>query len=165
MRIAGIVRDSIVDGVGVRDVIFFQGCLHHCLDCHNPHTWNMKQGEPVLVSDIMEMLENSTNDVTISGGEPLLQLEDLLNLVRGLREFNGKPIWLYTGFTYEEIPFFIWEMLSKYVDVVVDGKFVKDLADTNLQFRGSSNQRIIDLKKTVIEQKIIEWEDSYGKEE
>ena len=165
MRIAGIVRDSIVDGVGVRDVIFFQGCMHHCEGCHNPHTWNMKQGEPVLVSDIMEMLEASTNDVTISGGEPLLQLEDLLNLVRGLREFNGKHIWLYTGFTFEEIPFFIWEILSKYIDVVVDGKFVKDLADTNLQFRGSSNQRIIDLKKTVIEQKIIEWEDSYGKEE
>jgi anaerobic ribonucleoside-triphosphate reductase activating protein len=164
MRIAGIVRDSIVDGVGVRDVIFLQGCMHHCEGCHNPHTWNTEQGEPALVSDIMEMLETSTNDVTISGGEPLLQLEDVLNLMRGLREFNGKRIWLYTGFTYEELPLFIWEILSKYVDVVVDGKFVKELADTNLKFRGSSNQRLIDLPKTVIEQKIILWEDSYEKE-
>lgn len=164
MRIAGIVRDSIVDGVGVRDVIFFQGCKHHCEGCHNPHTWNMEQGELLLVDEVIELLANSTNDVTISGGEPLLQIEDVVWLTRKLKLLYGKHIWLYTGFTFEEIPLFIWELLARYVDVVVDGKFIKELADTNLQFRGSSNQRIIDLKKSVIEQKVIEWEDSYEKE-
>lgn len=161
MRIAGIVRDSITDGVGIRDVIFLQGCMHHCEGCHNPHTWNIEQGDEISGDELIELLDNSNNDITISGGEPLLQLEELMSFIAEMNALKGKKFWLYTGFTFEEIPFFIWEMLSKFVDVVVDGKFVKDLADTSLKFRGSSNQRLIDLPKTVIEQKIILWEDSY----
>lgn len=164
MRIAGIVRDSIVDGVGIRDVIFLQGCNHHCEGCHNPHTWNREQGECVSKYELLDLLSNSTNDVTISGGEPLLQIEDVVWLTRVLKLIYGKHIWIYTGFTYEEIPHFIWELLARYVDVVVDGKFIKELADTTLLFRGSSNQRLIDLPKTVIEQKIVLWEDNYEKE-
>ena len=161
MRIAGIVRDSVVDGVGIRDVIFLQGCNHYCEGCHNPHTWNREQGEQVSVRDTIKLFNNSRNDITISGGEPFLQLEEMYLFMRVMYKWYGKRFWLYTGYTFEEIPRSLWELLSEYVDVVVDGKFVKALADTNLKFRGSSNQRLIDLPKTVIEQKIIEWEDSY----
>jgi anaerobic ribonucleoside-triphosphate reductase activating protein len=103
---------------------------------------------------------NSENDITISGGEPLLQLGEVIAFMRTMNQHYGKRFWLYTGFTYEEIPQCIREELAKYVDVLVDGKFIKELADTSLLFRGSSNQRLIDLGESVKQNKIILWEDN-----
>lgn len=156
MRIAGIVRDSIVDGEGIRDVVFFQGCNHQCEGCHNPDTWKLGGGYQTNVATIIQELSNSSNDVTISGGEPFLQYRDLVRLCRQLSEV-GKSIWLYTGRTVN-LGNPVYHVLSQYVDVIVDGKFVEKLKDSDLLFRGSSNQRIIDLPKSVDHGEIILWE-------
>ena len=156
MRVAGIVRDSIVDGVGIRDVIFLQGCSHHCKGCHNPQTWKYNCGEFKTVTELVKELSKSTNDVTISGGEPLDQYIEVINLAKELK-LQGKHLWLYTGYTVD-LKSTLYYILSQYVDVVVDGEFIEELKDSNLLFRGSSNQRLVDLPKSIAEQKIVLWE-------
>lgn len=158
MRIAGIVRDSIVDGPGVRDVIFTQGCPHHCSGCHNQNTWDMNGGEVRLSGSILRELSDSQNDITISGGEPLSQWSALLRLLELINEQTDKRVWLYTGYTVDLNQNF-YKVLARYVDVIVDGKFVEELKDPNLLFRGSSNQRLVDIKASVECGEIIEWEE------
>lgn len=157
MRIAGIVRDSIVNGEGIRDVVFFQGCNKQCEGCHNPDTWDYEGGCVRNSEVVAEELAGSSNDVTISGGEPLDQFLDLAVLCDRIKK-QGKSIWLYTGYTVQPTKH-IYKLLSEYVDVVVDGRYVEEFKDPNLLFRGSSNQRIIDLPKSVKEGKIILWEE------
>lgn len=150
MRLAGILRDSIVDGEGIRDVIFFQGCEHHCPGCHNTQTWQLDGGMEISTGAIANALKNSTNDVTISGGDPLLQPIALLSLCRQLR-LQGKTIWLYTGYRFEDRSIEYWDSLMRWgVVALVDGRFEKDRADPKLKFRGSSNQRILNLRASVI---------------
>ena len=158
MRIAGIVRDSIVDGIGIRDVIFFQGCAHKCKGCHNKQTWNYDGGFERTTASIIKELSNSSNDITISGGEPLDQFDSLIRLLEVIRKFTNKRVWLYTGHTVV-LGKHLYQQLAQYVDVIVDGKFIEELKDSNLRFRGSSNQRLIDLPKSVKEQKIVLWEE------
>jgi anaerobic ribonucleoside-triphosphate reductase activating protein len=157
MRIAGIVRDSIVDGIGVRDVVFFQGCGKRCKGCHNPDTWDYMGGCHRFIGDVAMELSDSSNNVTISGGEPFDQFEDLLELCRMLSE-QDKKIWVYTGNVVDPTKR-IYQRLARYVDVIVDGRFVEDKKDCNLRFRGSSNQRLINLPMSVVMGEIIEWED------
>lgn len=157
MRIAGIVRDSIVDGLGVRDVIFVQGCSKQCKGCHNPDTWDYNGGCHRFIGDIVDELSDSSNDVTISGGEPLDQFDDLLELCRMLFE-QGKRIWVYTGNVVDPTKL-MYMRLARYVDVIVDGRFIEEKKDSDLLFRGSSNQRIINLTLSVVLGEIIEWED------
>jgi anaerobic ribonucleoside-triphosphate reductase activating protein len=157
MRIAGIVRDSIVNGEGVRDVVFFQGCGKRCKGCHNPDTWDYNGGCHRFIGDVVKELSDSSNNVTISGGEPIDQFEDLLELCRMLSE-EGKTIWVYTGNVVDPTKS-IYAKLARYVDVIVDGRFVEELKDPDLKFRGSSNQRIINLPLSVVLGEIIEWED------
>lgn len=159
MRLAGIVLDSIVDGPGIRDVIFLQGCGHHCEGCHNPQTWDYNGGYHMFANQVFEELRESDNDITISGGEPLDQYKSLISFLELIKTKTNKKVWLYTGNTID-LNQFIYTFLARYVDVIVDGKFVKELKDDNLLFRGSSNQRIIDLKKSVNANKIIEWCDT-----
>lgn len=158
MRIAGIVRDSIVDGPGVRDVIFTQGCPHHCSGCHNQNTWDMNGGEVRLSGSILRELSDSQNDITISGGEPLSQWSALLRLLELINEQTDKRVWLYTGYTVDLNQNF-YKVLARYVDVIVDGKFIEELKDPDLLFRGSSNQRLVDIKASVECGEIIEWEE------
>ena len=158
MRIAGIVRDSIVDGIGIRDVVFLQGCNHHCKGCHNHQTWNYDGGEEWFYVDVVNELSDSDNDITISGGEPLDQWLDLKMLLRLINKTTNKRVWLYTGYTMD-ITHAWFNYLATVVDVVVDGEFIEELKDPDLLFRGSSNQRIIDMKKSVKENRIVEWED------
>lgn len=160
MRLAGIVRDSIVDGPGIRDVIFVQGCGRHCEGCHNKQTWDYDGGEYWSTTSIMNELSDSSNDITISGGEPLDQFDALLRLLKRIRYTTNKRVWLYTGNTMKEPISSVYKTLFYYVDVIVDGHFIEELKDPNLLFRGSSNQRIIDLNKSVKADKIIEWEES-----
>lgn len=159
MKLAGIVRDSIVDGEGIRDVIFFQGCKHRCEGCHNPTTWNWNGGNEVDETDVVKELSDSSNDITISGGDPMLQFPSLLRMLHSITTTSTKRVWIYTGYTFEEIPMAMWHMLTHYaVDVVVDGRYEKDKRDTSLAFRGSSNQRLIDLKKSVLSESVVLWE-------
>lgn len=158
MRISGIIKNSVVNGIGVRDVIFLQGCQHYCKGCHNPQTWNLNGGEEMGVIEIDRLLYSSPNDITLSGGEPLLQYDEIIWLMEYFNKYRKKRFWIYTGFRYEEIPPHMLEEMSKYVDVLVDGRFEEDKKDLKLQFRGSSNQRLINLPQSVKYGKVILWE-------
>lgn len=162
MRIAGLIRDSLVNGRGLRDVIFIQGCPHHCEGCQNPHTWNPNGGTEMTVDEIANELKDSSNNITLSGGEPFMNKTQLLDLVFKINEeFPTKTIWIYTGYKLEELSPWVLAVLSmRNVEVIVDGEFVEDLKDSNLQYRGSSNQRLIDLQRSYREDKIILWEDT-----
>lgn len=162
MRIAGIVRDSIVDGIGIRDTIFFQGCPHRCKGCHNPQTWGYDGGEEMSAQETLDLLSNSSNDITISGGEPLEQFKDLIQLLGLIKQHTNKKVWLYTGYVFNfelSADKELLSFLSNYVDVLIDGRFVDTLTG-DYRFKGSSNQRLIDLPKSVKENKIILWEDN-----
>lgn len=162
MEVAGIINNSVVNGVGIRDVLFLQGCQHHCKGCHNPRTWNLRGGEHYEIEELANKFVLSHNPITISGGEPILQYEELMLFLQRVNMNQNKRFWLYTGFRYEELPYYMLKALSNYVDVMVDGPFEEDKKDLTLQFRGSWNQRLIDLPKSVAANDIILWEDKHG---
>lgn len=141
MRIAGTIKASVVDGPGLRYVIFVQGCPHHCKGCHNPQTWDAAGGYEVSPEDIIKNIPASLSGVTFSGGEPFEQQGDLIRIA-DWAHMNGMNVWCYTGYLYEKIK---GENLAKAVDVIIDGPFVQELKCSNLPFRGSSNQKIIRL--------------------
>ncbi|MDR0648915.1 MAG: anaerobic ribonucleoside-triphosphate reductase activating protein [Synergistaceae bacterium] len=151
MRIAGIVRESIVDGPGIRYVVFTQGCPHACQGCHNPLTHDPAGGYEIspdeLASDFLRETEANPllSGLSISGGEPLLQAKDLLPLAKAARK-AGLGLWLYTGYTIEEIAEAgdaCHKELLKMTDVLVDGRFDLSLRTLEDGFVGSSNQRVI----------------------
>lgn len=149
IRIAGIVDDSIVDGEGVRLTVFTQGCPHHCHGCHNPQTWNLTGGHEIDTEEIVQKLKANPllSGITFSGGEPFLQPAPLAEIARAAHKL-GLDVWSYTGFTLEELKkrTDVQQLLNE-VDVLVDGPYVEALRDLTLRFRGSSNQRIIDLNE------------------
>ena len=149
LKILTTYKETIVDGVGLRYSLYFAGCSHACPGCHNEYSWNPNHGN-TLTYEILEKIANEINGnalldgITISGGDPLFNPVDMLKVLKFLKEKTGKNIWLYTGYTIEQIR--CDELRKKcleYVDVLVDGRFVKELYDPKIKFRGSSNQRII----------------------
>lgn len=159
---ADLQIDSIVDGEGIRTVIWTQGCSHNCPLCHNPSTHSFTDGELVDVIEVIERLEDLTGQdgVTFSGGDPMFQPEACSILAKKVHEL-GMNVWAYTGFTYEDLikskNKHIMEFLKE-IDVLIDGKFEIDKKSMDLLFRGSSNQRIIDVKKSLDLDKIILYE-------
>lgn len=157
MRILDIVPGTSVDGPGLRTAIYFAGCEHKCPGCHNPQSWDFDGGQDMSVDEIMAVVIENDFDVTFTGGDPLYSVETILPLAREIRRI-GKGIWCYTGFRYEEIVSHPrMRELMEYIDVLVDGPFVESLRDVHLLFRGSSNQRLIDLHKSTPDS-IVEWE-------
>jgi anaerobic ribonucleoside-triphosphate reductase activating protein len=158
MKVMNIIHDSVVDGEGLRTVIFFAGCPHFCKGCHNPRSWNIHNGTEMSVEEVVEeAASNPLTDVTLSGGEPFFQAEEVCKVAKQLKEL-GKNIWIYTGFTFEQLlasrdPY-IHELLGC-CDVLVDGPFILAERDLTLPFRGSRNQRIIDLTKKGREEKKV----------
>lgn len=144
-KVLDIIRGTTVDGPGFRTSIYLAGCSHRCPGCHNPQSWDPENGIEMTLDEIMKIVKEEEFDVTLSGGDPLYNPEGAILLAKTIKE-AGFGLWLYTGYTIEEIR--DSETLCailKYVDAVVDGPFIQDLSDTDLQFRGSSNQRIIKL--------------------
>lgn len=146
--IANIVECSVVDGVGLRDVIYCSYCTHGCKGCHNEKYWKLESGTKTDVHDIYDKL-NSICNVSYVGGEPMLQADGYIELSRLIKQNTNKTIWLWSGFTYEEIirDEKMSELLS-YCDVLIDGRFEISNFDRNKKWAGSSNQRVIDLVKT-----------------
>lgn len=146
MRIHGITYPDINNGLGCRVTLWVSGCIHHCKGCHNSETWDFNSGRAFTDKDktkLFEILDKPyIKGLTLSGGDPLCSYNDILNLVKEVKEkFPTKDIWLFSGFTMDEIKNNYNEILQ-YIDVIVDGKYVKELKDTSLKFRGSSNQNI-----------------------
>lgn len=142
-RILKIIRGTTVDGPGFRTSVYFAGCSHRCQGCHNPQSWDFDGGEEMGIDDIMKVVREEDFDVTLSGGDPLYQPEFVKELV-GRIKAEGHTVWIYTGFTWEEIE--NEDTLRNAVndaEAVVEGRFVESLRDTSLYFRGSANQRII----------------------
>ncbi|WP_083378164.1 anaerobic ribonucleoside-triphosphate reductase activating protein [Leptotrichia massiliensis] len=149
LRLLMTYKETIVDGEGLRYSLYFAGCSHACPSCHNEYSWNPKHGN-VLTYDKLEEIAKEINEntlldgITISGGDPLFNPADMLKVLKFLKEKTKKNIWLYTGYTLEQVQEDeLRRKCLEYVDVLVDGRFVKELYDPNLKFRGSSNQRII----------------------
>ena len=153
VKVSGIVGNSIVDGKGLRMAVFTQGCPHHCEGCHNPQTHDFSEGYFEDVSTILEKLRKDplTKGVTLSGGEPFCQADPLIELCKQVRLMK-KDIWAYSGYTYEQL---LGDITAKskelltLVDVLVDGKFEIEQRDLLLNFKGSHNQRIIDVQKSL----------------
>lgn len=147
MRIIKIVEGTSVDGPGLRTSIYFAGCAHACPGCHNPQTWDFASGENIAIEDVIKTVLYNGFDVTFTGGDPFYQAEAIVPLAKTIRD-AGLGIWSYTGFTFEQLLASddkdMHELL-RLTDVLVDGPFVQSLRDTTLLFRGSANQRLIDV--------------------
>lgn len=163
ISLSGITGDSIVDGPGLRLTIFTQGCLHHCPGCHNPQTHDPEGGSWADTEDILAVAaENPLLDgITLSGGDPFLQPVPCLALAEGAHKI-GLNVWTYTGYTWEAL---LEEndteklALLKETDVLVDGPFLLAERSLELRFCGSRNQRLIDVKKSLAEGKVVLWEE------
>ena len=165
IRLAGIAYESLVNGPGMRRVYFSQGCRHNCEGCFNPDTHDFNGGEELDMDELIEdALDNPLlKGITFSGGDPLERAEEFAYMAKAFKK-AGLNIWCYTGFDFEKDVVGKMVKVSKtsnelvrYLDVVVDGKFEEDKKDLKLRFRGSSNQRIIDVKESLKENKVVEF--------
>ncbi len=152
LKIAGIEEESFVDGDGCRLAVFVQGCPHHCRGCHNPETHDFHAGKTIDTEQILKMLlENPLlSGITFSGGEPFCQPEPLCSLAKKAHA-KGFNVWCYSGYTLEELEQMNHPQaaaLLREIDILVDGKYIEGQRDLTLRFRGSKNQRIIDMNAT-----------------
>lgn len=148
MRFHNITYPDVNNGEGCRVTLWVAGCTHHCKGCHNPQTWSFKSGRE-FTEEIKNKLYNVLKlpyikGITLSGGDPLDSFDDIFELVKDIKNsFNDKDIWLFSGYTLEDIQNSDKNIILEYIDVLVDGEFKEELKDLSLKFRGSSNQRIL----------------------
>ena len=164
MRYHNITTDDMLNGDGLRTVLWVAGCTHCCKECQNPISWDVNGGVPFDEAAKQELFEKLNHDyisgITFSGGDPLhpLNREPITALAKEINEtFPDKTIWLYTGFLWEDLQH---EEILKYIDVLVDGEFMIDLLDTKLKWCGSSNQRIIDVPASLDAGRVILYVDN-----
>lgn len=155
IRLAGIAYESLVNGPGIRRVFFSQGCRHNCEDCFNPETHSFDGGKLMNMDELIDGLKGNTfvKGVTFSGGDPLEQADKFAYLSKNIKAM-GLNVWCYTGYTFEYIIANKdkrngWNELLKNIDVLVDGPFQKDKKSSSVKYRGSSNQRLIDVQKSL----------------
>ena len=158
--IMNIIEDTTVDGPGLRTAIYAAGCSHACPGCHNPTSWDIHNGRPMEIEEIVRrILDDPFADLTFSGGDPFYQVEGFTRLAQAIKTNSRKSIWCYTGYSFERImqrPKLA--CLLPYIDVLVDGRFVRELRDESLRFRGSSNQRLINVPTSLKLGRVIGWE-------
>lgn len=164
MKLAGIIRESIVDGPGIRFVIFSQGCPHRCFGCHNPDTHDFEGGFEAQPEKILAEIKKNPllRGVTFSGGEPFCQAKEFSDLALKIKA-EGLNIMTYTGYTFEHLiknadECNFWKSLVENTDILVDGQFQEEYKDLTLKFRGSSNQRILDANNSLKYSKAILYE-------
>lgn len=159
LNLSGIVSDSIVDGPGIRTTIFSQGCPHHCKGCHNPETWVFDCGTDLPVEAIVDIVKSNPlcKGVTFSGGEPFAQAADFAKLAGLLKEL-GYEVASYSGYTFEELLEGSEDQkeLLESIDILIDGPFLLAEKSLEIAFRGSRNQRILDVKKSLAEGRAVE---------
>lgn len=147
ISILDIVEETVVDGPGFRTAVYAAGCPNKCPGCHNPQSWDIEAGRRMPIADILDKIKSDEfAQVTFSGGDPIFQVEAFTQLARRIKEETGKNIWCYTGWKYEDIERSgRLSQILPYIDVLVDGRYKQELRDEQLLFRGSSNQRLIDV--------------------
>ena len=165
LRIAGIENESIVDGPGFRLAVFAQGCPHHCPGCHNPQTHPFEGGQLMDTDDLLAMLDANPllKGITLSGGEPFCQPEPMTELARETHG-RGKDVVCFTGYTLEQLLAMDSDAvrgLLEQIDILIDGPYIEAQRDLTLLFRGSANQRLIDLPATLASGEIKLWHDPY----
>lgn len=159
LRVLGILPGTSVDGPGLRTSIYFAGCSHHCPGCHNPQSWDMDGGTPMTLAEIVGEVERHGFNVTLTGGDPLMHPREMAQLASILRS-RGYSLWCYTGFRYEEIAGKeLYRPLIEQLDVMVDSPFVMEQRDIHLRFRGSRNQRLINIPLTLASSNVTLWAD------
>ena len=160
IRILSIKYGTSVDGIGLRTSLYCAGCENHCPGCHNPQSWDEDGGEAISVDELYTRIVDADMNVTFTGGDPMLRPEGFIALARMIKERTDKTIWCYTGYLFEDLlqhP--LRRTLVELCDVIVDGRFVEAERDLSLHFRGSGNQRIIDVAKSLDgEISLIEFE-------
>lgn len=149
LSILNIAEGTSVDGPGLRTAIYFAGCSHHCLGCHNPESWDIDHGTQHSIDEVIEVIRYNEFPVTFTGGDPFYQVNVVRELARTIKQTFNYDIWCYTGFLWEELirhkPYI---ELLRLIDVLVDGRFILEQRDISLLFRGSSNQRIINVQSS-----------------
>lgn len=167
MKYAKIINEDMVNGIGIGIALFTQGCRFHCKNCFNQELWDYNGGKEWNEKVQQNILDLASKDyitrLSILGGEPLSpeNIDDLTKLIKEFKKiYPNKKIWLYSGYTYDKIDL----ELIKYVDILVDGQYIDSLRDLTLQFRGSSNQRIIDVQKSIEENCIVPWKEGENNE-
>lgn len=155
-----IIEDTTADGPGFRTAIYCAGCVNRCPGCHNPQSWDIANGRNMSTEEILRViLADPFADVTFTGGDPMYQPEGFAELAVAIKAACKKSIWCYTGYTFEEIIKNQRQMnLLQHIDVLVDGRFIEALKDESLYFRGSSNQRLIDVQASLAQNKAIIYE-------
>lgn len=162
LNVAGIEPESIVDGPGIRFAVFVQGCPHKCPGCHNPDTHPFEGGTVMSVEDVFAQFKRSPmlKGITLSGGEPFCQAGALANLAELVHDM-GKDVVVYTGYTYEELAASddpAIQALLHETDLLIDGPFIEEQKNLELRFRGSENQRLVDMAKTRAAGRTVLWE-------
>lgn len=161
INVAGFLENSLVNGEGIRSVLFVSGCSHNCKGCHNRAMQKRDYGETVELDNVYERIMKNyplINGVTFSGGEPFENSDTLCKLAKKIKDNSDMNIWCYTGYRYEELinsEKSEWKELLKSIDVLIDGKFLNELKDESLRYRGSKNQRIINVQKSIGSNSIV----------
>ncbi len=150
IRILDIKYGTSVDGIGLRTSLYCAGCENHCAGCHNPQSWDENGGEAIPIEELFSRIVDADMNVTFTGGDPMFHPEGFIKLARMIKENTDKTIWCYTGYRFEDLLLHpIRRELVELCDVIVDGRYIKEEKDISLHFRGSRNQRIIDVKKSL----------------
>ena len=150
IRILGIKYGTSVDGIGLRTSLYCAGCENHCPGCHNPQSWDDNGGEAIPIDELYNRIVEADMNVTFTGGDPMFHPEGFIALARLIKRHTNKTIWCYTGYRFEELlshP--TRRQLVELCDVIVDGRYIESERDISLHFRGSRNQRIIDVKASM----------------
>jgi anaerobic ribonucleoside-triphosphate reductase activating protein len=162
---SNIQSDSVVDGPGIRTVIWTQGCIHNCDQCHNPETHSFNSGYLTDIESVCKKILFYNQNITFSGGDPMLQPAQCATIAKFAKKM-GLTIWVYTGFKFDDLISFNDNDINNFlanIDVLVDGKFDIKQKSFECQYRGSTNQRLIDVKSSLEYNKVIEWTDPYQK--
>ena len=159
IRVLDIIEDTMVDGPGFRTAIYCAGCRHQCAGCHNPQSWAFDGGRDMTVQQLMQVIvADPFANVTFTGGDPMYQAAAFAELARAIHRDTNKDIWCFTGFTYESLIQPEQRELLSQLDVLVDGPYVQRLRDPDLLFRGSSNQRLIDVQASLYAGEVVLWQ-------
>jgi anaerobic ribonucleoside-triphosphate reductase activating protein len=159
IQLMQIVEDTTVDGPGWRSSVYCAGCRHACPGCHNPETWPFTAGVSTSVDEIIERLKKTEGNITFSGGDPMYQAEAFTELAQRIVTELHRTIWCYTGFLFEEVsadP--VMSRMLPYLEVLVDGPFIEKERNLNLMFRGSNNQRLVDVQRSLKAGRVVEFE-------